>query len=137
MKLKVTACLIVLMVIFLCHTSFSSYRPSPLAKLMKRMQIFLVKEKSRIEADKPPLKFPADSAKMLRASITPGKHLPVEHSQYAAEFFRHLNNYYKDENKHQRKLLFNNLVQSCVSCHQHECPGPISAIKKNMFTMPK
>lgn len=133
MKYKVLVCYIVVTAIVLGSSSFSSYRPSPLAKLMKKMMLFLDKEKSRITNGKPALKFPADSSALLRAKITPGKQVPDEHKQYVADFYLHLDNYYRAENKTQREVLYNDLVQSCVSCHRHECPGPIELIKKNLI----
>ncbi len=29
-----------------------------------------------------------------------------------------------------RKAAFNHLLQTCISCHQENCPGPISKIKR-------
>jgi len=32
------------------------------------------------------------------------------------------------------KVKYNNLVSSCISCHQEYCPGPIKTIEKLYFT---
>lgn len=31
---------------------------------------------------------------------------------------------------HDQKTAFNNLLQSCITCHQENCPGPIKKIRR-------
>ena len=108
-------------------------KSSEMAKLMKQMLVFIQQERQQIEFNQPALQFPADINKIRKAKITKGKKLSENHEQYVVRFFEDLNNYYQTKDSVERKVTFNVMINSCVTCHQHECPGPITVIKKSLF----
>ena len=133
MKLRLVYTVFVLAAVQLTAGSFAAPKPSELSKIMKQMLVFIEKEHEQIEAGRAPLRFPSDIQRLTKAKHTPGKKLSAEHKQYAADFFEELGNYYQANDMAERKAGYNTMVNSCVSCHQHECPGPITVIKKNLL----
>ena len=115
----------------LLSISASFEKPSQMAKLMKKMLGYIKEEKISIEKSEPQTAFPKYFKKVSTAKVTKTKDIPAEHQQYAEMFLKDLNVYYTSSNPEQRKSNFNLLVKSCISCHEHECPGPIVVIKKN------
>lgn len=108
-------------------------KPSELSKIMKQMLVFIQQEKTGIESNQPARQFPYDIRKISKAKVTPGKKLAKEHTQYVADFFEELGNYYQANDMAERKAGYNTMVNACVACHRHECPGPITVIQKNLF----
>lgn len=102
-------------------------------KLMKKMLTYIKKEKYQIETNQPALKFPTDIKQLSSAKIHPSKKLSDNHQQYLNDFFKELTDYQQVKDSAERKSAFNAMVNSCITCHQHECPGPIVAIEKNLF----
>lgn len=133
MKHKLVYTLFMLAVVLVTGSSFRADKPSELAKIMKQMLVFIQQEKAGIEMNKPARQFPYDTRKISKAKVTPGKKQAKEHTQYVAVFFEELGNYYQANDMVERKAMFNTMVNSCVNCHLHECPGPVPVIKKNLF----
>jgi hypothetical protein len=133
--MKIRSCCIVfsLFAITILPSSFVTDRPSELAKLMKQMLVYIQQEKKQIEKNQPAHIFPATVQKVNKAKITVGKKLSNEHEKYVSDFFQKLNDYYSVKDSADRVVSFNLMVSSCVSCHKHECPGPIQVIEKNLF----
>lgn len=104
---------------------------SPMAKLMREMLKFVKEEKGRIEAGKEPHPFPKQFEKIKTAKLTNGKKPAKDHEQYLASFLEQLNAYYKAKENTERKQSFNMLINTCITCHEEECPGPIQTIKAN------
>lgn len=117
----------------LLSISASYKKPSQMAKLMKKMLEYIKEEKVRIEKSEPLTAFPKYFKKLSTAKVTKTKDIPAEHQHYSEKFLHDLNVYYTSSNPEQRKSNFNLLVQSCISCHEQECPGPIVVIKKNFM----
>ncbi len=117
----------------LLPSSFAADKPSELTRLMRQMLSYIKQEKLQIENNKPALHFPTTLQKVSKAKITAGKKISNEHRQYIADFFGELNHYYQKQDSAERRTGFNLLVSSCINCHQHECPGPIVVIKKNLL----
>jgi len=105
--------------------SFSA--ESPMAKLMRQMLNYLKVEQQLVSSGKPRQDYPTLFGKIKNAKTTAGKKLSAEHAEYEAAFFSNLEMYYKADDA-QRKEKFNLLISTCVQCHEHECPGPISTI---------
>ncbi len=108
-------------------------KPSEMSKLMKSMLVYIQNEKQLIETNKPVSRLSVDAQKMGKAKITKGKKLSKNHKQYVDRFFEDLEKYYLVKDSSERIATFNKMVSSCITCHQHECPGPITVIKKNLF----
>ncbi len=113
-------------------SSFNIYRVASLEKLMKKMNAYLEAEKANIETGKPALKFPVSQSQFSKAK-GPERKIVAEHQQYIEGFYAELNKYYNVTGTAERKAAFNVVVNSCINCHQHECPGPIIRIKKSLF----
>src|SRR5262249_1815817 len=107
-------------------------KPDAMEKLMHQMLGYIKKERLQVEENKPALHFPVSKHKMSVAKVNP-KRLSKEHEQFIELFFEDLDAYEKAKDSIERKVLFNNMLNSCITCHQHECPGPIVAIKKQLF----
>jgi hypothetical protein len=121
-----------LLAVFVICSSFSIEKPDSMEKLMKQMITYIKKERKQIEENKPSISFPVSKHKMSKAKVNPKK-LSKEHEQFIELFFEDLAAYEKATDLTERKALFNNMVNSCVNCHQHECPGPLVVIKKQIL----
>lgn len=122
---------LVAMVLAACF--FQAAMPvSPMAKLMRQMLTFLDVEKQNIAQNKPVQEFPKSFEKINTAKLTEGKKPSADHGAYIQNFQRGLTRYYESVNTPQRASTFNLLVSSCITCHEHECPGPIQRIEKNL-----
>ena len=122
-----------LFAITILQSSFVTDRPSELAKLMKKMLVYIQQEKKQIENNQTALPFPTNLQKVSKAKITVGKKLSNEHEKYISDFFQKLNGYYSAKDSTDRVISFNLMVSSCITCHKHECPGPIQVIEKSLF----
>ena len=108
-------------------------KPSEMAKLMKQMLAYIQDEKQLIAENKPASRFTVDAQEMSKAKITKGKKLAENHKEYVSHFFDDLERYYQTKDSSERRISFNTMVNSCIKCHLHECPGPITVIKKNLL----
>ena len=79
MKTNVVFIIFALGLFFIISSAFSKPKPSELSKIMKQMLVFIESEKEQIQAEKPPLKFPTDIARITKAKVTTGKKLSPEH----------------------------------------------------------
>ncbi len=132
MKFKIVWLCFALM-IGVTNSSYTLSTTSPMAKLMRQMLEFLDKEKSNIETKSPAQPFPTSFEKIKTARLTPGKRLSSDHEAYIASLQNSLNDYYANVKGQQRQSKFNALVNTCIQCHQRECPGPVQRIEKNLM----
>lgn len=121
-----------LALVLIVGSSFNMYRAASLEKLMKKMNAYLEAEKANIQTGKPALKFPVSQSQFSKAK-GPERKIVAEHQQYIDGFYTELDKYYNVTSIAERKAAFNVVVNSCINCHQHECPGPIIRIKKSLF----
>lgn len=122
----VPACLLVV------GSSFTGGQGPALDKLMKKMAVYIEQEKKNIEAGQPPQPFPVNKKQFSKAKGPERKIVP-EHQQYIDGFYTALDKYYTVTAPAERKEAFNTVVNSCITCHQHECPGPVMRIQKSLF----
>jgi len=121
-------------ILFLSSSSFAQNEDkSELAKLMVKMLQYVKAEKTQIEKGKKPQPFPDAFVKIYTATPTAGKKLLDNHTQLSDNFIELLESYYCKKTIAERKATFNLVVQSCLTCHQRACPGPIPAIEKNLI----
>lgn len=106
---------------------------SPMAKLMREMLQFIKTEKLNIQNGKAPQLLPKEFANIKTARVTRGKKFSPRHKEYIASFIDELGNYYKANDSTERKVHFNTMVTTCITCHKEECPGPVRTIKENLF----
>ena len=106
-------------------------KASPMAKLMRDMLTCIKKERYRIQEGFKPQPYPTRFEKIKTAQVTEGKKPAKDHEQYIATFMTQLNAYYKYNTWNERKATFNTVINTCITCHEEECPGPIQTIKEN------
>lgn len=133
MKTKTSLLIFSSIFTWIAISSFSSNNPSEMSKLMKQMLQFIQTEKTNVTEGKPAQPFPSQFAKIETAKLTKGKKPSTDHSKYLQGFQAGLITYYKNVQTADRKEKFNLLVNSCITCHQRECPGPVMVIEKNIL----
>lgn len=132
MKTRITLLLFVLAVVMVTAPSFTApEKASPMAKLMRDMLTYIKKERYRIQEGLKPQPYPTRFEKIKTAQVTAGKKPAKDHEQYITTFMAQLNAYYKYNTWNERKATFNTVINTCITCHEEECPGPIQTIKEN------
>jgi len=102
---------------------------SELAVLMRQMFEEAEKVKEQIKKGEEP-KIELDHAKILSAHATePEKVATQEFKDFAKMYLANIEQL-KKANKDNVEMVFESLVQSCMSCHAELCPGPMVRIKK-------
>jgi hypothetical protein len=106
---------------------------SEMALLMRKALQFLKTEKQNITTNAALQSYPKEFEQFKTAKVTEGKNLSADHQLYLNQFYTQLSSYYEKVSPAKRIEQFNLLINSCMQCHEHECPGPIPSIKKNRF----
>ena len=103
-------------------------KSSELAILMRKMASHAEKTKGEVLAGKLTSTFPEEFRKIFTAiptdSLIKGNHF----DEYATGYLKNLEALYsgnQDLDAH-----YNSLVNSCTSCHENTCPGPLVRINK-------
>lgn len=112
-----------------CGKPINPNGDSELALLMREMSHHLESEKSLLIDGKIPGLYPKDF-ELIRTAKSSGVK-GVNFDSYATIYLTALKHYHQNPSDSVNINSFNNLVQSCVNCHQDECPGPIKRIEKN------
>lgn len=102
---------------------------SELALLMRSMfeEAEQIKEQVK-KGEKPQIKL--DHGKILTAHATePEKAASKEFKDFAKMYLANLEQLKKAKPENV-EMVYQSLVQSCMSCHQQLCPGPVVRIKK-------
>lgn len=133
MKSKIVWSSFLLLLIFISTNSFSIDKPSELSKVMRQMLDYIKTEKTNIASQLPAQPLPKSFEKIFTAKVTPGKRLLSNHEQYAKESLALLNTYTGKKELAERQKTFNLAVESCISCHELVCPGPIATIRQNII----
>lgn len=132
MKQQIVSTLfLVALSVVISSSTITADKVSPMAKLMREMLKYIKEEKGRIEAGQEPISFPKQFEKIKTAKLTSGKRPAKDHEQYLTSFLEKLNAYYQVKQNGERKQAFNTLINTCITCHEEECPGPIQTIKAN------
>lgn len=129
MKTKTALLLFAITFLFIA----ASHSPASMEKLMKQMMSYIKKEKQQIENNQPMLPFPTDIKEVSKAKIHKGKKISEKHQLYMDDFFKELKVYEAATDSAARRTSFNTMVNSCVNCHQYECPGPVQVIEKQLL----
>lgn len=101
----------------------------PMAKVMRAMYVQAAAMHDSILAGKT---FNAEFFPVIRFHDQE----PTDSTVLTPEFQKKADTYYTAMKELQaqgpdgRKAAFNHLLQTCISCHQENCPGPISKIKR-------
>lgn len=102
---------------------------SELAILMREMYEEAERIKEQVKkGEQPEIKL--DHGKILTAHATePAKDNSKEFKDFAKMYLANLDQLQK-ANPENVEMVFQSLVESCMSCHQQLCPGPMVRIKK-------
>ena len=110
------------------ETVYEMYKPSEMAILMNEMYLINEKIKAQILAGEELEEFPEAYLKIHTATLTK----PTDRD----DFFNSFSELYIDRgrevyNASQDELVmkFNNAINTCISCHQQKCTGPIPKIQ--------
>lgn len=109
------------------------YEFSEMALLMEKMYETLNKERELVVSGVEMGEFPVEFKKIHTAKLSDGFDRTEEFMRFSDMYLKNLNDLYdaspQDPN---RKLLFNNVVNSCITCHKSDagCMGPVSRIGK-------
>lgn len=122
----------VLLAVGIMALSFKADKPSDLEKMMKEMLNYIRLERKQVESNQPAFAFTI-KIKALKNAKVHGKKPTTEHQMYIDDFFERLNQYQQTKDSTERRAAFNLMVNSCVNCHRHECPGPVQTIQKSLF----
>jgi len=133
MKLRFALRTFIVVLLFLSTNSFSVDKPSELSKMMRQMLDYIKAEKVNIANNIPAQPMPKSFQKIFTAKVTPGKKLLSNHEQYAKESLTLLYTYTEKKELAERQKTFNLAVESCISCHELVCPGPIATIRQNII----
>jgi hypothetical protein len=116
-----------------CEKPTNPNGDSELALLMRDMTAHVEEEKKRMDAGKAPGEMPVGYDKISTAKPTDSKQLTDNFQGFATIYLQSLGNYHNATPENYR-TEYNNLIKSCISCHEHECPGPIKRIEKLLVT---
>ncbi len=102
-------------------------QPSELAALMREMFLEAEKIQIAIKADKIPDDLRTKFAAMKTAKSTEPEMTEAPFGEMAKVFLTTMDKLYEPKNQVED---YNLMVQSCLACHQNQCPGPMVRIKK-------
>ena len=111
------------------ETTYKMYKPSEMANLMNDMYLLNEKVKTQILEGETLDEFPTEFLKIHSAKLT--------RSSDRDEFFNNFSQLYISQEKEiynaskiDLVVKYNNAINTCISCHQQKCTGPIPKIKK-------
>ena len=132
--IRILICVLVIQTLFACSSQKKSAPLNPngdseLALLMRDMWTDGMDIKEAIEKGKVP-KSHIDVSKLLTAEPTDSAQVATPAYQAYAKVYEQAYTELMAAEGDEIKPAYNNLVETCISCHQSTCPGPIVRIKK-------
>lgn len=111
-------------------TAFKMYNMAPMASLMEEMYAQGVFLKAEIEQGKKELgALPDKHRDILTAKMTDPSDRDMFFTEQAEQYLKLEQILYQD-NEGDKVEQFNEMINSCLTCHQKKCGGPIPRIKK-------
>jgi cytochrome c556 len=101
--------------------------PSELAALMREMFTTMETMQTAIKANQIPVDVRAKFATMKTAKATEPEMIEEPFGAMADVFLKNMDKLYDTKNQVED---YNLVVESCLACHQNQCPGPMVRIKK-------
>ncbi|MCC9044502.1 hypothetical protein LNQ81_17675 [Myroides sp. M-43] len=111
-------------------TSFKMYEMSPLASLMEEMHAQGVVLRNKIEGGHTDLGVMPEKHKEIRTARMTDPSDNDLFFEYQAQEYLRLEQILYESVEGDKKEQFNNMINSCLACHQKKCGGPIPRIKK-------
>lgn len=102
---------------------------SELALLMRKMFYDLDSIKTKLNSVDLKNLYSSHEAILTAEGTEPDKVASPEYKAFAKVYLQFLKNY-ETADPDQKKEAYHSLVQSCLTCHQSLCPGPMVRIKK-------
>lgn len=140
MKIKILVLFLITAIVVSCNNTsedckkpFNPNGDSELAVLMRDMTMHLEQERGRLNDGIAPSAFPEEFKKIKTAKASDPEQITVDHHGLADVYLNALTAYHAATPENYT-FAYNNLVKSCINCHQHECPGPIKRIQKLIIT---
>ncbi len=107
---------------------FSPNEDSELALLMRFMYDDMYRLRAEIKAGKhPKITFPAKE--LFTAEPTDENQVSSDHYHLLGKAFLAAVNQFQESDYSQLSEHYEVLVESCMSCHQYSCPGPMRRIR--------
>ncbi len=103
---------------------------SELALLMREMLEDAQRMKGQIEKGGQPAVIKKFETIHTATATEPEKATSAAFKAYADTYLNYLNGLQQAEDKEASTQLFKGLVESCMTCHQAMCPGPMVRIEK-------
>jgi cytochrome c556 len=108
--------------------NFEMYELSEMSAIMQHMYQINEQLKARIESGEELGTYSESFDRILEAEMTKGKDMDDFFKTHAESFLKDQRSIY--ENPAQAKELYNQAINSCISCHEVKCTGPIEKIEK-------
>ncbi|MDO5857141.1 hypothetical protein Q2490_07565 [Myroides odoratimimus] len=110
--------------------AFKMYNMAPMASLMEEMYAQGVFLKAEIEQGNKELgSLPEKHKDILTAKMTDPSDRDMFFTEQAEQYLKLEQTLYQ-ENQGDKIQQFNDMINSCLACHQKKCGGPIPRIKK-------
>lgn len=110
------------------NKDFEMYEVSEMSAIMQHMYQLNEQLKERIESGEELGSFSESFERMLIAKMTNDKPMDDFFKTHAETFLANQRSIY--ENPAQAKELYNEAINSCITCHEVKCTGPITKIEK-------
>lgn len=108
--------------------NFEMYELSEMSAIMQHMYQLNEQLKARIENGEELGEYSESFERILEAEMTKGKEIDDFFKAHAETFLNDQRSIY--ENPDQAKELYNKAINSCITCHEVKCTGPIEKIEK-------
>lgn len=115
--------------VFWVANSNLSVSESQLSKLMRFMANDFKSIKAKINTNEKLPEYQKKYKKLISAKASADSKKGEHYIEYAELFLKQYDRFYSSE-KAIQKREFNNLVSTCIRCHETYCPGPLTMIKK-------
>jgi|TARA_R110002096_G_scaffold436050_1_gene666144 hypothetical protein len=106
------------------------YEDSELALLMRKMYEDNLKFRDSIINGHIPASFPEDFYNIHTAKATEPEKLNETFKALAETYIDKMKRITSAQNEMEAKSAYNDMINTCASCHNLFCPGPLSKIKK-------
>ncbi len=109
--------------LFLSHTGGQPERSS-MSVMMREMFNHLRSERGKALKNRKAGKVPAHFYRLSSTEVSAGKTLSTDHDQMEKEMLNALRSW-EQAPAGTSGSAYRLLISRCISCHEHECPGPL------------
>lgn len=106
------------------------YQASELAQLMRKMYEDNLALRDTILQGEVPQSFPRDFERIHTAAATDDENQEATFKALAQEYLRHYDSLQEASNPAAARISYNGMIQTCASCHQQYCRGPLAKINR-------